>query len=199
MVIDNAAFICSSPNFKSCPKSEGPEFAFIGRSNVGKSSLINFLLNRKNLAKVSQTPGKTRMINHFFVNNSWFLVDLPGYGFAKLPRTERERLETLIYQYLSKRDNLEHTFLLIDSRLDPQPADIRFMTWMVSRNNPFSILFTKSDKLTKNRLSQNLANYMKTLTGFNFYPEKVIPVSVVTRTGKQEILQTIDAVLNSHS
>jgi len=199
MLIDTAEFICSSPNFKTCPNSEGPEFAFIGRSNVGKSSLINFLLNRKNLAKVSQNPGKTRMVNHFHVNNKWFLVDLPGYGYAKLPLRERERLETLIYQYLSKRKNLEHTFMLIDSRLNPQPADIRFMTWMVSHQNSFSILFTKSDKLTKNRLAQNLHHYKQVLMEFNFYPDQVIPVSVITRTGKDEILKTIESVLNSRS
>ncbi|MCX6250367.1 MAG: ribosome biogenesis GTP-binding protein YihA/YsxC [Bacteroidetes bacterium] len=197
MIIETSAFICSSPNFKSCPDSDYPEFAFIGRSNVGKSSLINFLLNRKGLAKVSQQPGKTRMVNHFYVNNKWYLVDLPGYGYAKIPLKERERLETLIYQYLSKRKNLEHTFLLIDSRLNPQPADTRFMTWMVSHHNSFTILFTKSDKLTKNRLTQNLNNYKKILMEFNFYPERVIPVSVITRTGKDEILQTIESVLNS--
>jgi len=197
MVITTAEFISSSPNISSCPQLRLPEFAFIGRSNVGKSSLINMLTNRKGLAKVSQTPGKTRLINHFKINSTWYLVDLPGYGFARIPKTEKLKLEKLIYSYFLKRTNLEHTFLLVDSRLDPQSNDVTFMTWLELHHIKFSLLFTKSDKLSKTRLEKNMNHYHQILTEFKPNPGEIIPTSIVSHSGKEKILQTIDHFLST--
>jgi GTP-binding protein len=195
MDIKSSEFISSSANISSCPQLKLPEFAFIGRSNVGKSSLINMLTNRKSLAKVSQTPGKTRLINHFKINDSWYLVDLPGYGFARIPKIEKLKLERLIYSYFLKRKNLEHTFLLVDSRLDPQSNDITFMAWLELHHVKFSLLFTKSDKLSKTRLEKNINNYRQILTEFNPNPGEIIPTSIVTHSGKEKIMQTINSFL----
>jgi len=161
MNITTATFIASSPDYKKCPKIDLPEFAFIGRSNVGKSSLINMLAGRKSLAKVSGTPGKTRLINHFLINEAWYIVDLPGIGFAKIPKSERIRLESMIEGYLLHRDNLKLIFLLIDSRHEPQKIDLDFMAWLIRNNLPFALLFTKSDKLSKTELSAKPAHYKK--------------------------------------
>ena len=196
MVITSAEFISSAPNISSCPQLKLAEFAFIGRSNVGKSSLINYLTNRKSLAKVSQTPGKTRLINHFKINDSWYLVDLPGYGFARLSKTEKAKLEKLIYSYFEKRKNLEHTFLLIDSRLEPQANDITFMTWLTLHHVGFTVIFTKSDKLSKGGLAKNLNNWRHILSEFSRVPTSIIPTSTVSHTGKEAILQTIDSFIN---
>lgn len=197
MNIISSDFISSSPNVSSCPQLKLAEFAFIGRSNVGKSSLINMITNRKSLAKVSQTPGKTRLINHFKINDNWYLVDLPGYGFARIPKAEKTKLEKLIYSYFLKRKNLEHTFLLVDSRLDPQANDITFMTWLALHHIEFTLLFTKSDKLSKTRLGKNMNNYRKILTEFNPNPAEIIPTSIISNAGREEILQTIDLFLNT--
>ena len=197
MDIKQADFISSSPNVSSCPQLKSAEFAFIGRSNVGKSSLINMLTNRKSLAKASQTPGKTRLINHFKINDIWYLVDLPGYGFVRIPKTEKLKLENLIYSYFLKRKNLKHTFLLVDSRLDPQLIDITFMTWLASHHIRFTLLFTKSDKLSKVRLEKNINNYRLILTEFNPDPGEIIPTSIITRRGKENILQIIHTLLNT--
>lgn len=197
MDIKSADFISSSPNISSCPQLKLPEFAFIGRSNVGKSSLINMLTNRKNLAKVSQTPGKTRLINHFKINDTWYIVDLPGYGFARISKDEKAKLEKLIYSYFLKRKNLEHTFLLVDSRLDPQSNDITFMTWLALHHIGFTLLFTKSDKLSKTRLEKNMHNYRKILIEFKPNPGEIIPTSIMTHTGKERILQTIKSFLKT--
>jgi GTP-binding protein len=197
MVITSADFISSSPNVSSCPQLKLAEFAFIGRSNVGKSSLINMLTNRKGLAKVSQTPGKTRLINHFKINDNWYLVDLPGYGFARIPKTEKLKLEKLVHSYFLKRKNLEHTFLLVDSRLDPQPIDVTFMTWLSFHHIEFTLLFTKADKLSKSRLEKNMNNYRKILTEFNPASAELIATSVMTLAGKEKILQAIDSHLNA--
>jgi GTP-binding protein len=191
MVIKTADFISSAPNITSCPQLKLAEFAFIGRSNVGKSSLINMLTNKKNLAKVSQTPGKTRLINHFKINDTWYLVDLPGYGFARISKEGKAKLEKLIYSYFEKRKNLEHTFLLVDSRLEPQANDITFMTWLTLHHIGFTILFTKSDKLTKAKLAKNISNYLKILNEFSPNPGQIIPTSIMTQSGKAEILETI--------
>lgn len=199
MEITSSEFISSSPNISSCPQLKLAEFAFIGRSNVGKSSLINMLTNRKSLAKVSQTPGKTRLINHFKINDTWYLVDLPGYGFARISKDEKAKLEKLIYSYFQKRKNLEHTFLLVDSRLDPQSNDITFMTWLALHHIGFTLLFTKSDKLSKTHLVKNMNNYRKILIEFNPNPEEIIPTSIMTHTGKAEILQTIKSFLKTTS
>ncbi len=199
MDIKSADFISSSPNISSCPQLKLAEFAFIGRSNVGKSSLINMLTNRKSLAKVSQTPGKTRLINHFKINDTWYLVDLPGYGFARISKDEKAKLEKLIYSYFLKRKNLEHTFLLVDSRLDPQSNDITFMTWLALHHIGFTLLFTKSDKLSKTRLVKNMNNYRKILIEFNPNSGEIIPTSIMTNKGKEEILQTIKSFLKTTS
>jgi len=197
MDIKSSEFISSAPNISSCPQLKLAEFAFIGRSNVGKSSLINMLTNRKSLAKVSQTPGKTRLINHFKINDTWYLVDLPGYGFARISKDEKVRLEKLIYSYFLKRKNLKHTFLLVDSRLDPQSNDITFMTWLALHHIGFTLLYTKSDKLSKTRLEKNMNNYRKILIEFNPNPGEIIPTSIITHTGKEEILETIKSFLKT--
>lgn len=163
MNIVTADFVCSNTDYKKCPAPDKPEFAFIGRSNVGKSSLINAITNRKGMAKTSGTPGKTQVINHFVINNSWYLVDLPGYGFAKTAKTNREKWEKMIRDYLQNRTSLLVTFVLVDARLQPQTIDLEFMTWMGTHQLPFVIVFTKSDKLTKNELNRNVSQYSKKL------------------------------------
>src|SRR5688572_17169134 len=164
MNISSAEFLTSSPDYKLCPPPDKPEFAFIGRSNVGKSSLINSLVNRKGLAKTSGTPGKTQVINHFIINNSWYLVDLPGYGYSKTSKENRVKWDTMIRDYLDKRENLLCTLLLIDSRLEPQNIDTEFMNWLGENAIPFVIVFTKTDKLTKNQLLKNVTHYKKELS-----------------------------------
>jgi GTP-binding protein len=191
MKIAKAEFLSSSPDLKQCPKTDLPEFAFIGRSNVGKSSLINMLTDRKNLAKVSQTPGKTRLINHFNINDIWFLVDLPGYGYAKMSKSEKPKLDKMINDYLLRRKSLRLTFLLIDSRHDLLANDKLFMTWLFHNRIPFVIILTKSDKLTRNQISRNLKSLEKALAEFNPVP-MIISTSSVERTGKEEILKIIE-------
>ncbi|MCX6306271.1 MAG: ribosome biogenesis GTP-binding protein YihA/YsxC [Bacteroidetes bacterium] len=199
MKIDKIDFICSSPSLKFCPKEDIPEFAFIGRSNVGKSSLINMLAGQKGLAKVSGTPGKTRLLNHFKVtaagSASWFLVDLPGYGFAKLSKTQREKFEGLIQLYLQNRENLALTFLLIDSRLEPQKIDLDFMNWLGDNEVGFVILFTKTDKLSKTQLSNNLAAYQKALSSHWDELPAILLTSAETKYGREEVLGTIEEAL----
>lgn len=204
MKIDRIEFSCSSPSLKICPKEEIPEFAFIGRSNVGKSSLINMLAGRKALAKVSGTPGKTRMINHFRVSSSmermaapfdWFLVDLPGYGFAKLSKSEREKFEGMIRTYLEKRDNLALTFLLVDARHEPQRIDVEFMNWLGDHDVAFVILFTKCDKLSKTVLQNNIAAYTKALSAGWAELPLMVPTSSETKLGREEVLDIIGQAL----
>ena len=218
MKIEKIEFVCSSPTLKFCPKEDLPEFAFIGRSNVGKSSLINMLADHKGLAKVSGTPGKTRLLNHFRVvsaitrelqpdqaaqparnhntgTSSWFLVDLPGYGFAKLSKTQREKFEGLIQNYLQNRENLALTFLLIDSRLEPQKIDLEFMNWLGDNEVGFLILFTKTDKLSKTQLANNMASYQKALSASWSELPLIIPTAAETTTGREVVLESIDRVL----
>ena len=194
MQIKNARFIVSSPDYQKCPKPEFPEFAFIGRSNVGKSSLINMLTDRKNLAKTSNTPGKTQLINHFIINENWYLVDLPGYGFAKISKSIRKKWEGMIQNYLLHRTNLLSTFILIDSRLEPQKIDLEFISWMGEKGKPFVLLFTKTDKLSKTKLAINIEKYKNTL----LEQWEELPVSILTSAktsrGKEEILEFIDQV-----
>tara|TARA_B100001540_G_scaffold240769_1_gene215459 strand:+ start:320 stop:931 length:612 start_codon:yes stop_codon:yes gene_type:complete len=159
MKIKNAQFVISNTNYKLCPKENMPEYAFIGRSNVGKSSLINALVNNKNLAKTSGKPGKTQLINHFIINNNWYLVDLPGFGYAKISKEKRKEFETMISNYLLNRKNLVCLFVLIDSRHKPQSIDQEFMQWLAKKEIPFAIVFTKSDKLGKNILQKNIDFY----------------------------------------
>jgi GTP-binding protein len=191
MKITTSIFISSSAELKQCPKSDLPEFAFIGRSNVGKSSLINMLTDRKNLAKVSQTPGKTRLINHFNINDTWFLVDLPGYGYAKISKSEKPKLDKMINDYLQRRRSLRFTFLLIDSRHELLPNDKQFMTWLFLNHIPFVIILTKSDKLTRNQLSRNLKSLGNAIAEFNPSP-LIISTSSIDRRGKEEILDIIE-------
>ncbi|MBH69878.1 MAG: YihA family ribosome biogenesis GTP-binding protein [Flavobacteriales bacterium] len=158
-MIKNAKFIISSTDYKKCPQPTLPEYAFIGRSNVGKSSLINSIVNQKNLAKVSSKPGKTQLINHFLINDKWYLVDLPGFGYAKISKTKRQEFQKMTSNYLSYRDNLMCLFVLIDLRLKPQIIDQNFMQWLAIAKIPFKIVFTKSDKVNKNSLTKNIKKY----------------------------------------
>ncbi len=159
MIIKKAEFVVSNTDPGKCPATEKPEFAFVGRSNVGKSSLINMLTNFSDLAKVSGAPGKTRLINHFNINDEWFLVDLPGYGYAKALRSSREKWLVFIKKYLAVRENLFCVFALIDSRHEPQSLDLEFMNWMGENGVPFAMVFTKTDKLSGKQLDKNLSAY----------------------------------------
>lgn len=163
MIIKSAVFIKSSPKVGDCPKSNLPEYAFIGRSNVGKSSLINMLVNKKGLALTGSTPGKTLLINHFLINDAWYLVDLPGYGFAQRGKKQREELRAMIEGYILNREALTNLFILVDSRLEPQKIDLEFINWAGENGIPFSIVFTKADKLTKTALNTNIENYKERL------------------------------------
>jgi GTP-binding protein len=194
MEIKEARFIISNTDVEKCPKPDRPEYAFIGRSNVGKSSLINKLTNKKALAKTSGKPGKTRLINHFLINDEWYLVDLPGYGYAKVPVAERKKLEKLIRNYVLKRDNLYCLFVLVDSRHEPQAADLEFMEWLGISEIPFAIVFTKIDKLKPEELGKNLDVYKtKMLETWEIMPD-YFATSSETGEGKTEILDFIDEV-----
>lgn len=191
MVIKKAIFKQSSSGLKGCPRSPLPEYAFIGRSNVGKSSLINMLCNMSKLAKTSATPGKTQLINHFLINDNWFLVDLPGYGFAKTSKDNRSKFETLIIDYCRKRDNLVCLFVLIDSRLPLQQIDREFMEWCGEKEIPFSIIYTKADKNSKAELARHIAAIEKELLKhWEEMPNSFI-TSAEKKTGKEEILDFI--------
>ena len=163
MKINSAEFVVSNSDYKSCPNSKICEFAFIGRSNVGKSSLINMLLQSKDLAKTSSKPGKTLLINHFLVNRNWYVVDLPGYGYARASKEQRRKLKAIIDNYILFRTQLTNLFVLIDSRLEPQQIDLEFIDWLGQSSIPFSIIFTKSDKLSNKQLSENITAYKNKL------------------------------------
>lgn len=193
MEIQEAAFFVSNSDYSKCPKPVLPEYAFIGRSNVGKSSLINMLTGKKHLAKISGTPGKTQLINHFIINNSWYLVDLPGYGFARISKTIKEKWEKMISDYLQKRTNLVATFILVDSRLEPQQSDLDFITWFGEKELNFVLLFTKSDKISRNQLTSNLEKYKKVLMQYWDEPPVSIVTSSKTSAGKAQVLQMIEA------
>lgn len=195
MKIKEAIFHISSTSQKSCPKTDLPEFAFIGRSNVGKSSLINMLTNNKHLAKTSSTPGKTQLINHFLINKSWYLVDLPGYGWAKVSKTQKKSWGKMIEDYLLNRTNLRYIFVLIDIRIPPQPIDIEFLNWLGANELPFVLIFTKSDKLSKNQKAKALETYKHQLSkSWEFLPHTLISSSL-KKEGKAEILMTIEDLL----
>jgi GTP-binding protein len=195
MQIRTTDFICSSPDYKHCPPGILPELAFIGRSNVGKSSLINMLAGKKGLAKVSGTPGKTRLINHFLVNEQWYIVDLPGYGFAKVSKENRAKLEKIIEGYVSNRKNLRMIFVLIDSRLASQPIDVEFMSWLSELQKPFTILFTKTDKLTRNQLNANTSAYQRKLSSLFPNPPGIIITSAETKAGKEEVISLVSEII----
>lgn len=191
-MIQKTEFISSNTDYRKCPKTDKPEYAFIGRSNVGKSSLINQLINRKNLARVSSTPGKTRLINHFLINDSWFLVDLPGYGYAKISKKEREKWQEMINKYFLNRSNLVLSFILIDSRIEMKDSDKDFINWFGEKQLPFAIVFTKTDKLTPGNLAANIAAYKnKLLETWEELP-RIFITSAIDGRGCADILSYID-------
>jgi GTP-binding protein len=207
MVIKNAEYLISSAKVEQCPKVELPEYAFIGRSNVGKSSLINMLADNNKLAKTSATPGKTILINHFLINKTtegkmpasladrpWYLVDLPGYGYAKRSKKDQESFEHMITSYILEREQMTLLFLLIDVRLEPQKIDLEFIEWLGENNVPFAIIFTKADKVSKGRLGGNVQHYLKELSK---QWEELPPYFVTSsenRMGREELLQYIGEV-----
>jgi GTP-binding protein len=194
MEIKSAEFVISNTDVKKCPDNGLPEYAFIGRSNVGKSSLINMLTNRKGLAMTSSKPGKTLLINHFVINDNWYLVDLPGYGYATAGKSMREKLKSIIESYILYREELTCLFVLIDCRHDPQPIDIEFMEWLGENGIPFSIIFTKIDKLSKSKLSENLKAYRDKL--FETW-EELPPIFITSSEkgqGREELLGYIDEI-----
>lgn len=197
MDIKTAEFTLSSPNVSMCPKDIKPEYAFIGRSNVGKSSLINMLCCNKKLAKTSATPGKTLLINHFIINREWYLVDLPGYGFAKRSKSEIQRLNQMIRGYILGREQLVNVFLLIDVRLEPQPIDMEFMEWLGVSSIPFSIVFTKADKLTSQKLKTSVQAYCDRLKETWEELPPFFVTSAEKREGRDELLAYIDKINKS--
>jgi GTP-binding protein len=197
--INKAEFVVSSYRLDQCPETRLPEYAFIGRSNVGKSSLINMLTGRKSLAKTSSTPGKTLLINHFLINDSWFLVDLPGYGYAKRSKKMQEKLEGIISKYILEREQLTCLFLLIDVRHEPQKIDLEFIEWLGENGVPFAIVFTKGDKLAKTKLLAQATHYMKSLEEqWEDLPPYFV-TSSETRLGREELLAYIEQVNSSLS
>ncbi len=195
MNIKSVQFIKSSTSPGQCPLPDKAEFAFIGRSNVGKSSLINMLTARKNMAKISSTPGKTQLINHFLINDKWYLVDLPGYGWAKTSKENKTEWKIMIRDFLVKRENLALIFVLVDIRLDPQPIDTEFINWIGMQQIPFVIMFTKTDKISKNKVQHSVSKYKKVLLQTWDELPPVIITSAKTKTGKEEILNFIDQTL----
>jgi GTP-binding protein len=194
MEIKKAEFTLSAPMVSMCPKDSKPEYAFIGRSNVGKSSLINMLTNNRKLAKTSATPGKTLLINHFIINNEWYLVDLPGYGFAKRSKKEVVKLDQMIRGYILQREQLVNVFVLVDVRLEPQKIDLEFIDWLGQSGVPFAIVFTKADKLSAAKVSQNVANYkQKLLETWEELPPLFI-TSSEKKQGRDEVLDYIDEI-----
>ena len=190
-LVKSARFVISNTDIKKCPDDGKPEYAFIGRSNVGKSSLINMVTGHRKLAMTSATPGKTLLINHFLVNDEWYLVDLPGYGYSKRSKTQNEQLEHIISSYVLEREAMTLLFVLIDSRHEPQKIDIEFFQWLGENGVPFSIIFTKADKLTKTALSSNIAAYKKRLLEDWEELPPVFITSSETCLGREDVLQYI--------
>ena len=194
MKISSAEFVMSNSEVAKCPNSRLPEYAFIGRSNVGKSSLINMLMQRKNLAKTSGRPGKTQLINHFLINKNWHLVDLPGYGYARVSKKDKQTFQKFITQYFSKRTQLVSGFVLVDARHEPQSIDLEFMEWLGENQIPFSIIFTKADKLKPATLNKNIDNYIeKMLETWEEMPQYFITSSSKS-IGRDELLSYIDVI-----
>lgn len=194
MEITKAEFVISNVDVKKCPAGIFPEYAFIGRSNVGKSSLINMLTNRKGLAMTSATPGKTMLINHFIINDNWYLVDLPGYGYARRGMKGQDQIRTIIEDYILEREQMTNLFVLIDSRLEPQKIDMEFMEWLGENGVPFSIVFTKADKLKSGKLKMNINAYLRKL---HEQWEELPPYFITSsedRTGRKEVLDYIESI-----
>lgn len=202
MLIKTAEFVKSSQKWQDCPEATLPEYAFIGRSNVGKSSLINAMMNKKDLAKTSQTPGKTQLINHFLVNENWYLTDLPGYGYAKVSKSLRKDFEKLITNYILNRKNLVNLFVLVDIRHTPQKIDLEFIEWCGESGIPFSIIFTKADKLKPNVAIANVDNYKKELLKTWADLPEIYITSAEKKEGGDKVLDFIDKtnvfLVNNH-
>ncbi|WP_438962569.1 ribosome biogenesis GTP-binding protein YihA/YsxC [Nonlabens sp.] len=195
MKITSSEFVISNQDVKRCPDSRLPEYAFIGRSNVGKSSLINMLVNKKSLAKTSGRPGKTQLINHFLINKSWHLVDLPGYGYARVSKTSKAKFQKFITNYFQQRKQLVCAFVLVDVRHDPQPIDTEFMEWLGENGIPFGIIFTKADKVKPKALDRNVEHYKQQL--LNGVWEEVPPYFITSSsngTGQEELLHYIGEI-----
>lgn len=197
MKINSAEFLISNTDISKCPDPKFPEYAFIGRSNVGKSSLINMVCERNKLAKTSSTPGKTQLINHFLINENIYFVDLPGYGFAKVSRQERNKWEKFTHLYLKSRENLLYTFVLLDSRIPPQKVDLEFMEWLGRNRIPFVMIFTKIDKLSSSILNKNITNYKKEMLKVWEELPPVILTSSTTKMGKDEFWSLVEQTNSS--
>jgi GTP-binding protein len=197
MDINSAKFVMSNTDVKKCPQDNKPEYAFIGRSNVGKSSLINMLTGQKGLAMTSATPGKTLLINHFIINDNWYLVDLPGYGYAKRGQKQQAQITKIIEDYVLDREQLTSLFVLIDCRHEPQKIDLEFISWLGENSVPFGIIFTKADKLSHSKLVENIRHYQEILSE----QWEELPVSFITssakKMGRTEILDYIDSINKS--
>ena len=194
MEVKTAEFVISAPTVSMCPKDTKPEYAFIGRSNVGKSSLINMLCRNRKLAKTSATPGKTLLINHFIINKEWYLVDLPGYGYAKRSKTEIAKLDQMIRGYILQRQQLVNVFVLVDVRLEPQKIDLEFINWLGQSSIPFSIVFTKAYKLNVTKVQSNIAAYKRTLSETWEEMPPMIVTSSESRLGRDELLDYIESI-----
>lgn len=199
MKINSANFEMSAPDLASCPAWALPEFALIGRSNVGKSSLINLLTGRTHLAKVSVTPGKTQLINFFVLNETWSLVDLPGYGYAHVSQRDRSAFNQAVGDYLRRRKNLFQVFVLIDSRLPPQRLDLEFLQWLAEGGAPYSLVFTKADKVAAAELARNVAALQRELAAWCAEPPAVLACSSRTKAGRAEVLGAIEGILNRNN
>jgi GTP-binding protein len=195
MKIKSVSFVVSNTDHKKCPEDGLPEFAFIGRSNVGKSSLINLLTGNKKLAKTSSTPGKTQLINHFVINEQWYLVDLPGYGYAKVSKSARSNWEKFIADYLTNRKSLMNIFILLDSRLEPQKIDLEFINWCGEKQLPFVLVFTKIDKLSSSALQRNTSKFKKEMLKTWEEMPPVFTTSSISGFGNEPILNYIDQIL----
>lgn len=194
MEIKKSEFVISAPRVSMCPKDTKPEYAFIGRSNVGKSSLINMLCNHRGLAKTSSTPGKTLLINHFIINNEWYLVDLPGYGYAKRSKSIQEKLDQMIHSYILQREQLVNVFVLIDIRHDAMKVDREFIDWLGISSIPFAIIFTKADKIAVTKVEQHAKKWLETLKDtWETLPPYFISSSE-KKTGREDILQYIETI-----
>lgn len=199
MEIKQAEFVSSQSDVNKCPPPDKPEFAFIGRSNVGKSSLLNMLTNKKKLAKTSNTPGKTQTINHFIINDAWYLVDLPGYGYAMTSKEKRAGFGQMIERYVLTRENLYCLFILIDCRLEPQKIDLDFIQWAGQKEIPLALVFTKADKLTRNALNRNMSIYRSTLQKSWDELPPLLVTSSASGAGKEDLLAFMATALNAES
>ncbi|MDB4551029.1 ribosome biogenesis GTP-binding protein YihA/YsxC [Akkermansiaceae bacterium] len=197
MKIQNSKFKKSAINFDGCPAPDLPEFAFIGRSNVGKSSLINLLTNKEGLARVSKTPGRTREINFFSINDSWNLVDLPGYGYAKVSKSQRDQFNEFVSDYVINRETLTGIFVLIDSRHPPQKIDLEFLAWLIEAQLPFALIFTKTDKSKPKLVRKNIGLFLERMKEFSEGDPIHFETSTTTRTGRKEVLKFIETAISN--